>query len=197
MADQSVDYPVTRSEELFAGRIWDVLGEEVALPDGQSVWREFVAHPGAAAVIAINDQGQVLLQRQYRHPVAMELWEPPAGLLDVPDEPPIETARRELVEEADLEAADWRQLVSFLSTPGGTSEAIYVYLARGLTEVPAERRYQRFDEEARLVPCWVDLDRAVELVMRGALHSPTAVTGLLAAIHARGLPGGWDALPPA
>ncbi|MDR0366630.1 MAG: NUDIX hydrolase, partial [Bifidobacteriaceae bacterium] len=135
MADQSVDYPVTRSEELFAGRIWDVLGEEVALPDGQSVWREFVAHPGAAAVIAINDQGQVLLQRQYRHPVAMELWEPPAGLLDVPDEPPIETARRELVEEADLEAADWRQLVSFLSTPGGTSEAIYVYLARGLTEV--------------------------------------------------------------
>jgi ADP-ribose pyrophosphatase len=152
-------------------------------------------HPGAVAVIAVDAEGWVLLQRQYRHPVKALLWEPPAGLLDVPGEPLVDTARRELNEEADLAASDWRHLISFNSTPGGTNEVITVFLARGLTVVPAEERFERSDEEASMVPAWLPLEEAVELVMSGAVHSPSAVVGVLAAWRALSQPGGWDALP--
>jgi ADP-ribose pyrophosphatase len=147
------------------------------------------------AVIAVDARGRALLQRQYRHPVKALLWEPPAGLLDVPGEPPVRTAQRELGEEADLRAADWRRLLTFNTTPGGTSEVIHIFLARDLTEVPADQRFQRQDEEVDMVPAWIPLDDAVGLVMAGAVRSPTAVVGLLAAAEARRRPGGWDALP--
>jgi ADP-ribose pyrophosphatase len=195
VTDRPVSYPVASSEVVFHGRVWDVVADAVALPSGPTVRREYLDHPGAVAAIAVDDTGRVLLQRQYRHPVKAELWEPPAGLLDVPGEPPVETARRELLEEADLEASDWRRLLTFDSTPGGTSEVIHVFLARGLSAVPVERRFVREDEEASLVPVWLDLDQAVDLVMAGALRSPTAVVGLLAAARARASRGGWDALP--
>jgi ADP-ribose pyrophosphatase len=195
--DQSAAYPVTARETLFTGRVWDVVAQEVTLPGGVSIRREFMAHPGAAAVIAVDSLGRVLLQRQYRAPVGALLWEPPAGLLDVPGEAPALTARRELAEEADLRATDWRRLVSFDSSPGGTSEVIHVFLARGLTPVPAGERFVREAEEALLEPVWLDLDRGVDLVMSGALRSPTAVVGLLAAARARSQPGGWDALQAA
>ncbi|MDR2381308.1 MAG: NUDIX hydrolase, partial [Bifidobacteriaceae bacterium] len=181
VADRAVEYRVASSEVVFHGRIWDVLADQVVLPDGVKVVREYITHPGAAAVIAVDDAGRVLLQRQYRHPVRAELWEPPAGLLDVAGEAPALTARRELAEEADLEAADWRHLLTFDSTPGGTSEVIHVFLARGLTKVAADRRFVREDEEAHLVPVWLDLDEACDLAMAGSLRSPTAVVGVLAA----------------
>jgi ADP-ribose pyrophosphatase len=195
--DQAVAYPVGRSETVFRGRVWDVVADQVELPDGEHLRREYVAHPGAVAVIAVDGRGRVLLQRQYRHPVKALLWEPPAGLLDVPGEPPVATARRELHEEADLTAGDWRRLLTFNSTPGGASEVIHLFLARDLAPVPAAERFRREAEEASLVPAWLDLDQAVGLVMSGAVRSPTAVVGLLAAAQARRAPGGWDALPPA
>jgi ADP-ribose pyrophosphatase len=193
--DEPVSYPVASSEVVFHGRVWDIVADDVTLPDGQAIRREYLRHPGAVAVIAVDDEGRVLLQRQYRHPVAALLWEPPAGLLDVPGEPPVDTARRELHEEADLRAADWRHLLTFDSTPGGTSEVIHVFLARSLSQVPLGERFVREHEEAALVPVWLPLDRAVGLVMSGAVHSPTAVVGLLAAWRAQSQPGGWDALP--
>jgi ADP-ribose pyrophosphatase len=181
-----VAYPVTSSETAFRGRVWDIVADQVTLPDGVSIRREYMNHPGAAAVIALDGQGRVLLQRQYRHPVKALLWEPPAGLLDVSGEPPLETAKRELYEEADLTAADWRHLLTFDSTPGGTNEVIHIFLARDLTAVPPEQRFQREDEEASLVPVWLALSEAVDLVMSGALRSPTAVVGLLAAARMLG-----------
>ncbi|MCL2803150.1 MAG: NUDIX hydrolase [Micrococcales bacterium] len=193
--DLPVSHPVRDSETVFAGRIWDIVADVVALPSGQEVRREYMRHPGAAAVIALNAAGQVLLQRQYRHPVRAELFEPPAGLLDEVGEPVIEAAKRELAEEADLMAGDWRHLLTFNSTPGGTDEVIHVFLARDLAEVPAAERHERVDEEADLVPVWLDLDQACALVMSGALRSPTAVVGLLAAVRARDT-AGFDALPP-
>ncbi|MDR2453124.1 MAG: NUDIX hydrolase [Bifidobacteriaceae bacterium] len=196
VADRAASYPVVRSETVFRGRVWDVVADAVALPGGQAVRREYMDHTGAVAVIAVDDAVRVLLQRQYRHPARAELWEPPAGLLDVAGEPPAATARRELWEEADLEARDWRRLISFNSSPGGSSEVIHVFLARGLSLAPAGRRFARQDEEAALVPAWLGLDEAVGLVMAGALRSPTAVVGILAAAQARSAPGGWDALPP-
>jgi len=196
VADQVASYAVSRSETIFRGRIWNLVADDVVLPDGGTVRREYIQHPGAVAVVALNDDGQALLQRQYRHPVRAELFEPPAGLLDVVGEGVLATGQRELYEEADLWAADWRHLVSFNSTPGGASEVIHILLARGLSVVPDSERFEREDEEAHLVPVWLDLDQACDLVMGGALHSPTAVVGLLAARQARGA-GGFDALPMA
>jgi ADP-ribose pyrophosphatase len=106
-------------------------------------------------------------------------------------------ARRELREEADLTAADWRHLLTFHSTPGGTNEVIHLFLARQLAEVPPDQRFEREDEEADLLPAWLDLGEAVGLVMSGAIGSPLAVVGLLAAWRARTRSGGWDALPKA
>ncbi|MDR1824054.1 MAG: NUDIX hydrolase [Bifidobacteriaceae bacterium] len=197
VADTPVTRPVLSSTIEFHGRVWDIAAEDVELPGDVVVRREFMAHTGAVAVIAIDHQGRVLLQSQYRHPVRRDLWEPPAGLLDVAGEPPVETAQRELFEEADLQAADWRRLIAFFSTPGGCNEVIQIFLARDLTEVPPAERFERADEEATMVPAWVPLDEAAGLVLGGALHSPTSVVGILAALRTRDLPGGWDALPRA
>jgi ADP-ribose pyrophosphatase len=197
ISDQPVNFPVVRSEVVFRGRIWDVVADAVQLPSGTTVRREYVRHPGAVAVIAADPAGRVLLQRQYRHPARAELWEPPAGLLDLPGEPAVTAAQRELWEEADLEASDWRRLLTFNSSPGGASEVIEIFLARDLRPASSDGRFERTDEEARLVPVWLELDQAVRLVMAGALRSPTAVVGLLAAAEANRSPGGWDALPKA
>ncbi len=157
--------------------------------------REYVAHTGAVAVIALDDEDRVLLLSQYRHPVGHVLWEPPAGLLDVPGEDPVRAAARELAEEADLVAGRWWRLVEFFTTPGGSSERITVFLARDLSPVPEAERFVREDEEAAMVARWVPLDEAVEGVLGDRFASPTTTVGVLAAVAARAR--GWDMLEPA
>lgn len=183
VVDEFRAVPVLAREEIFAGRVWDVVAEDADL--GHSVVRrEFVDHPGAVAVIALDPQDRVLLLKQYRHPVRGYLWEPPAGLLDVEGEDPVEAARRELAEEADLIADTWEHLVTFRSTPGGSSEEIIVYLASDLREVPLADRHERTEEEADLEPVWLPFEDAVAGVLAGRLHSPSSVVGILA-VHAR------------
>ncbi|CAB4685440.1 unannotated protein [freshwater metagenome] len=152
-------------------------------------------HLGAVAVIALDDQDRVLLIRQYRHPVAMALFEPPAGLLDIPGEQPQVTAARELAEESGFQAETWRVLVDFLNSPGGSSEGIRVYLARGLTPLVSGRPATGEAEEAFLPRVWVPLAAAKDLVLSGAIGSPSAVCGILAAWAARD--AGWASLRPA
>lgn len=193
-SDRVAARPLAGHTLIHAGKIWDIVSDVVDLGPTQ-VLREYVDHPGAVAIIAIDEQDRVLLVSQYRHPVRSELWEPPAGLLDVAGEPAVVAAARELAEEADLRADTWHVLVDFYTTPGGSSERIEVFLARGLHEVPAGERHVRLDEEADMVPVWVPLDDAVDAVLGGRLRSPTAVVGLLAAARAR--ERGWDALRPA
>lgn len=135
--DDAVAYEVTSSERVFQGKIWDIRRETFAYGDGE-ITREFVDHTGAVAVLAIDDEDRVLLIKQYRHPVRMREWEIPAGLLDITGEPPLTAVQRELAEEADLVAAEWSVLAEYYTTPGGSDEAIRVYLARGLT--PRRRR---------------------------------------------------------
>ncbi|HEX7805479.1 MAG TPA: NUDIX hydrolase [Cellulomonas sp.] len=193
-SDQVAARPLSDHTLIHAGKIWDIVSDVVDLGPTQ-VLREYVDHPGAVAIIAVDDQDRVLLVSQYRHPVRSELWEPPAGLLDVAGEPAVVAAARELAEEADLRADTWHVLVDFYTTPGGSSERIEVFLARDLHEVPEAERHVRLDEEADMVPVWVPLDDAVDAVLAGRLHSPTAVVGVLAAARAR--ERGWDALRPA
>ncbi|MEV7971555.1 NUDIX hydrolase [Cellulomonas sp. NPDC089187] len=189
--DHPAPRPVLEHELLHHGKIWDLVSERVDLGESQVV-REFLDHPGAVAIIALDQQERVLLLRQYRHPVRHELWEPPAGLLDVEGEPPVRAAARELAEEADLRAGRWDLLTEFFTSPGGSDERIAVYLARDLSPVPEAERFTREDEEAGMVPFWVSLDDAVDAVLTGRLSSPSATVGILAAAAARDR--GWMTL---
>jgi len=182
---------VLEHEVVYRGRVWDLARDVVDLGDTQVV-REYVAHTGAVAVIALDDEDRVLLLSQYRHPARHVLWEPPAGLLDVAGEPAVLAAARELAEEADLVAGRWWRLVEFFTTPGGSSEHITVFLARDLTPVPEAERFARTDEEAAMVPVWVPLDEAVAGVLGDRFASPTTTIGVLAAAAARAR--GWSTL---
>lgn len=199
-ARQVSDAPSPRrllsTEKVYKGRIWDVVSDSFQLSEaGESLTRDYIDHPGAVAVLPMNDAGEVLLIRQYRHPVGMDLWEIPAGLLDVAGEDFVVGAARELAEEADLAASEWNVLVDFFNSPGSSSEAIRIYLARGLTEVPHLERHERTDEEAEIEFHWIALDDAVDAVLDGRLHNPSAVVGILAAAAAKA--DGFAGLRPA
>lgn len=166
-------------KKMFAGRVWTVVQDRVSIGSREAI-RDVVVHPGAVAIIATDDQDNVLLIRQYRHPVGMYLFEPPAGLLDVAGEPALQTAQRELAEEAGVEARTWHVLVDLFNSPGGSSEAIRVYLASDLSALDGGRPHTGEAEEAHLPQVWVPLRQAVELVLAGAIGSPSAVAGILA-----------------
>lgn len=193
--DEPVDRPVLAAEDLHDGMVFDLVRETVDLGAAGVVRREFLRHPGAVAVVALDEQDRVLLLSQYRHPVRRVLWEPPAGLRDVEGEDLRATAERELAEEADLEAASWWVLVDYFTSPGASDEAVRVFLARDLREVPPEQRHERTDEERDMVPAWVPLDEAVADVLAGRVQNPSAVVGVLAAAAARDR--GWSDLRPA
>jgi ADP-ribose pyrophosphatase len=184
------------TEKVYQGRIWDVVSDTFQLSDsGDALTRDYIDHPGAVAVLPMNAEGQVLLLKQYRHPVGMDLWEVPAGLLDVEGEDFVVGAARELAEEADLAAGTWNVLADVFNSPGSSSEAIRIYLARDLTEVPHHERHERTDEEAEIEFHWIGLDDAVASVLAGRLHNPSAVVGILAAAAARA--NDYEGLRPA
>ncbi len=186
ISDEAGSWPVRASKVLVEGRIVTMRSDAVELPDGRLVDREVVEHPGAVAVLALDQQDRVLMIRQYRHPAAATLWEIPAGLRDVPGEPLVETAQRELLEEAGCRASSWHVLVDYLSSPGITTERLRVFLATDLSMVPAEQReYVRQDEEAYLTTAWVPLTEAVQGALSGDLHNGVAIVGILSAYAAR------------
>ncbi len=186
LADVVDAWPVVDREQLASATVVKVRRDQVRMPDGQEVGREVIEHPGAVGILAMDEAGQILLIRQYRHPVGRQLWEIPAGLRDVPGEPPLVTARRELLEEAGYLAADWQVLADFFTSPGITSERLRVYLARGLTRVPdAEREYVPDHEEAHLTIEWAPLDVVVSRILAGDLHNGVMMVGVLAAFAAR------------
>lgn len=192
--DEAADLPIKGTTEVFSGAIWDVRSDVVEISD-QTVTRDLVVHPGAVGVIALDDDDRVLLLRQYRHPVGAYLFEPPAGILDDPQESPVRAAQRELLEEAGLLARNWYVLVDFTNSPGGSSETFRCFLARGLRPAPGGRQLTGEAEEMDMPAVWVPLAEARDLVFAGALQNPTTVIGVLAAWSAR--VHGWDTLKPA
>lgn len=192
--DEAVVVP-TREQTLdFRGAIWEVRTDTLVLA-GQEIRRDVLIHPGAVAVVALDRQDRVYLLRQYRHPVSMMLFEPPAGVMDRIADDALATAQRELVEEAGLCAGAWSLLVDFFTSPGASSEAIRVFLARDISSAPDGRAFTGEAEEASLPGIWIPLDDAVELALGGKVMSPTAVVGVLAAAAARAV--GWQTLRPA
>jgi len=188
-SDQLVDvplaWPVESSTVLAQGKITSYVEDQVRTPDGQLITREYLKHPGAVGVIALDDHDRVALVRQYRHPVRHRLIEPPAGLLDVEGEGYLATVKRELAEEVGLAAGSWAVLVDLFTTPGILGESLRIYLARDLEVVDDPDGYVREGEEAHMDTVWASLDDLVEAVLDGRLHNPTVVSGVLAAWTAR------------
>lgn len=178
LQDEPYAPEVIESTIRFEGAVWNVLDERVRYGGGE-IRRQYVAHTGAAAVVALDAQDRVLLIQQYRHPIRHRDWELPAGLLDVAGEDPLAAAQRELVEEADVTAEHWEHLVSSWTTPGGNDEMIHIYLATGISAAPAA--HAREDEEADIRVEWVPLADAADAVLDGRMHNGVLSIGVLAA----------------
>ncbi|TFC06876.1 NUDIX hydrolase [Cryobacterium adonitolivorans] len=190
--DEPAPTALTSSAVRFDGHVWNIRQDAFDY-NGAEIVREYVDHPGAVAILALDDQDRVLLIQQYRHPVRMREWELPAGLLDVDGEHALIGAQRELAEETDVVAAEWNVLTEFYTSPGGSNEVIRIYLARGLS--PATEAFERTDEEADMVTRWVSLDDAVDAALARRVQNPALVVGVLAAAASRSR--GWASLAPA
>lgn len=158
--------------EIFRGRIISLRQDEVVLPTGVTVTLDVVHHPGAAAVVAVDDAGAVALIHQFRHAAGGFIWEVPAGTLG-PGEAPDACARRELREETGLVAARWTPLGHILTTPGFSDEVIYLYLARELSEATAA-----LDHDEVLTTSRVPLSRALAMIHGGEIADAKSIAAL-------------------
>ncbi|NVL90856.1 MAG: NUDIX hydrolase [Desulfobacterales bacterium] len=164
---------VHKITSLYHGKIFDVVLENVTLPNGVIKDREIVRHPGAAAMVPFLNDGKVVLIKQYRHAVGKFLWEIPAGTLE-PDEEPIECAKRELVEETGYKAARFDKLTEILPAPGYTDEHIHIFLATGLTLVG-----QNLEDDEVLALQPTGFDMALEMIQQGEIQDAKTIIGLL------------------
>ena len=158
--------------EIFRGRIISLRQDEVVLPTGGRVTLDIVHHPGAAAIVAVDDGGAVALINQFRHAAGGFIWEVPAGTL-APGESPDVCARRELREETGLVAARWTALGSILTTPGFSDERIHLYLARELTESTAA-----LDHDEVLTTSRIPLIRALGMIVSGEIEDAKSIAAL-------------------
>lgn len=185
------EFPVelVSSETVYEGRVWD-MRRDTFLLEGREITRDYVDHSGAVAVLALDERDRILVIKQYRHPVRLRDWELPAGLLDIAGEPPLLAAQRELAEEADLVAEHWSLLTDILTSPGGSNEAIRVFLARGVSAAPAV--HERTEEEAGIEARWVPLDDVVDSVLARTVRN--GILGIAVLAAAAGRARGWETL---
>src|SRR3712207_1109669 len=188
------EYEVLGVETVHEGRIITVVRETVAMPGGGDSVREIVRQVGAVCVAAVDAEGRMVMVGQYRHPVRGYLWELPAGLRDADGEAPLDTAKRELAEEAGLAAERWSLLANNYSTPGFCDEQILIYLAEGLSAVDRPEGFVVEHEELDMTVERVPLHEAVQRVFSGGIRNSSAVIGVLAASQAR---ASAPQLPPA
>lgn len=196
LADRPESWQLKSHQVKATGRVQDFVEDEIISPSGEQITRQYAAHPGAVGIIALDDQDRIAVVHQYRHPVGMRLVEPPAGILDIDGEDPLAAAKRELAEEAQLAAEDWRVLVDLFTSPGGLAESLRIYLARDLRPAPRPDGFEVEGEEVDMGLHWICLDDAVALIYAGEAQNPTFVAGVLALAHAKATDG-LDQLRPA
>lgn len=191
LEDRPEEWPVAHREYAYEGGwVIKLRDDQVRRPghlDDEPFSRLVLEHPGAAVILAVDEQDRAFCLWQYRHAVGRTLVQLPAGLCDVDGEQPLEVARRELVEEAGLQATDWTHLVSSYSSPGISEEVGHYFLARGLTEV-GRGDFEPEHEEAEMESGWVPLDQLREAVLGGRVRDAHLAIALLTA-QARGLVG--------
>ena len=173
MKDQDLTEHFVAGEEVYGGRFIRVRRDVVRLPDGAETPREYVQHPGAVAIVALFDDGRVLLERQHRYPHRRDFIEIPAGKLE-PNEPHAETAKRELLEETGYVAAEWTRLAVIHPTIAYSDEAIELWLAKGL-----EKREAQLDAGEFLEVLALPFDEAIAMVRDGCITDGKSVAGLL------------------
>jgi len=154
------DIALREEEQLFAGRFFDVYRQAATLPSGLEQDWQFVTHPGASAITALDDQGRMLMVRQYRLPVGDWSIEIPAGRLEA-GEAPLPAAQRELEEETGYRAASWEPFFEFVPAPGFCSEVVYVFLAQGLEAIPGGGL--ACDEDEELEVLWMRPEEVLDL----------------------------------
>ena len=174
--DASLKETFLSSELIYPGKIIRVEKWQVRLPSGKTAEREIVRHNGAAAIVPVDEAGNVTLVRQHRIAVDKFTWEIPAGKLDSPQEDPFHAAQRELEEETGLQAASWRLLTRIDTTAGFCNERISIYLATGLSQHPAHPDADEFLGRTKM-----PLSQAVTLCMNGEFQDGKTVVGLLMA----------------
>ncbi|MQY02198.1 NUDIX hydrolase [Actinomadura macrotermitis] len=190
--DRPERWETVAAEHAYRGPIFSVRRDKVVMPNGSGtevVGRDVIEHKGSVGILAVDGDDRVLLLRQYRHAVGHLLWEIPAGLRDKDGEPLQALAARELLEEAGYRAARWDTLADVYPSPGMSDERSRIFLARGLTEVPADQiDFERVHEEADMPLVWLPLEEAVRKVLAGEIHNTLATVGVLAlqAARARG-----------
>ncbi len=177
-ADSAQLWPVLERRLDADASVFRVWTDTVETPDGAAMVRTYLRHPGAVAVLALDDDENVVTVRQYRHPARMRLLEPPAGLLDQYSEDPLCAAQRELAEEAGLRASKWNLLLDLHTSPGASGENIRVFLARGLEVTSTD--FVREHEEADLELARVPLAAILSGIRSGDFTSPTLVAAVLA-----------------
>lgn len=161
-----------QSENIYQGRILNLRRDEVELAGGRRALREVVEHAPAVAIVALDEQGRVLLVRQYRKPVEDFLIEIPAGSMD-PGEEPLAAARRELAEETGYSASNWEFICSYFSAPGFTDEKMFLYLATGLEAGETDP-----DEDEEIEVLWMPLAEACRAIFDGRIEDSKSIIGL-------------------
>lgn len=168
------------SEIIYRGKILNLKVDNVELPGGRQARREVVEHAGAVAVVAVDEEENVFLVKQYRYPVQEELLEIPAGMIE-PGENPLQCAQRELEEETGIKALSWQFLFGFYSTPGFCDERLHIYLARDLQFVR-----QRLEADESIQVFKLPLGKAPEMIERGEIRDAKSIAGLLGACRVAG-----------
>ena len=171
-------WPVVAQGIIHEGRIFTALWQRVAMPDGELIKREVIQQKPAVSVVAVNDQDEILMLRQYRVPVAQYMWETPAGRVDGEGESAFATIKRELAEEADYEADTWRVLLDMYPSPGTNSEAVRVYYATDLSKI--SEAFPRADEEKHSSVHWIHAARATMMCLNGEITDGHTVAGIMA-----------------
>lgn len=166
------------TKEIYKGKIIDVYCDDILLPNGNEAKREYIKHIGAACVVPLTENNEVLMVRQYRYPFGKVLLEVPAGKLDAKNEDPKAAARRELSEETGAIAGDLIYLGEFFPTCAYSDEVIHIYLARKLTFGNTH-----FDEDEFIEPERIPFDRLLEMVMGGEIPDGKTQTALLKAYY--------------
>jgi len=171
------------TQPIYTGKVIDLGLESVDLPGGHSTELEIIRHPGGAVALAINEENDICLLRQYRHAAGGWIWELPGGRIEA-GEDPLTSAQRELREEVGIKASHWQPLINFWSTPGFCTEMLYLFCARDLTDVPIQR-----DVDEVLEVHWLSMSEALDLCDSGDITDAKTLLGLYKLERELSLPG--------